>query len=126
MKMFYALKIAPILCAGLILSLCLANGEKPQEKQNVDCTKWVQKCLMDFQYIKPGMTRGEIEKKFPMDGGLQSVSPVRHTHPECRYFKIDVEFDFKRDKKDQGRAIMSPDDKAIKVSRPYIETPYID
>jgi hypothetical protein len=79
-----------------------------------------------FSVDQAGMARGEIEKRFAMDGGLQSVSTVRFTHPECGYFKIDVEFDFKRDEKEQGRAIWSPGDKATKVSRPYIEAPCMD
>lgn len=98
---------------------------------NVDATTrdrvtWVSKCFKDFQAIKVGMTREDVAKRFPMDGGLQGVSPVRFTHPECPYFKIDVEFSFQRNPQDQGRAIMSPEDKATKVSKPYIEPPYID
>ncbi len=91
-----------------------------------DHVAWVAKCLEDFQVIKVGMTREDVQKRFPMDGGLHSVSPVRFTHPECRYFKIDVEFSFKRNSEDMNRAIISPDDKATKVSKPYIERPYID
>ena len=126
MKTLNTLRIFLVLCIGLVISLCLANGEAPQAKTSQERTVWVEKCLRDFESIKPGMTRGEIEKKFPMDGGLQGVSPGRFTHPECGYFKLDVEFDFKRNEKDQGRAILSPEDKATKVSRPYIERPYMD
>jgi hypothetical protein len=72
------------------------------------------------------MTRGEIQKKFPMDGGIQGVSLIRFTHPECGYFKIDVGFDFKHNENDQNRAIISPDDKVTKVSKPYIEVPVMD
>jgi hypothetical protein len=60
------------------------------------------------------------------DGGLQGASPVRFAHPACAYFKIDVEFEFKRNAADQGRAIASKDDKATKVSKPYIESPILD
>ena len=84
------------------------------------------KCLKDFQSIKPGMTRAEIQKVFPMDGGLQAFSPVRFTHPDCPYFKIDISFIFQRDTNDQNRAIFSPDDKAIGISKPYIQTPFCD
>ena len=87
---------------------------------------WVARCLEDFQTIKPGKTRAEIEKKFPMDGGLQTVSPVRFTHPDCPYFKVDVAFGFKRDPEDQNRAVLSPHDEATAVSKPYIETPFCD
>jgi len=89
-------------------------------------SKWVAQCLKDFQTLKPGMTRNEIKGKFPMDGGLQGVSPVRFVHPSCPYFKIDVEFEFKRNPHDQNRAIVGKDDRSTKFSRPYIEAPHMD
>jgi len=113
-----------ILCMCLVQCLCLAGSEKGDGKVNQERLAWVAKCLKDFESIKPGMTRKDIRKRFPMDGGLQGVSLVRFAHPECPYFKIDVEFSFKRNPDDQNRAVMSPDDKAIKISKPYIEPPY--
>jgi hypothetical protein len=126
MKTFYKLTIVLIICMGLVLSLCLAQGEYAKRTPNKECAAWVSKCLTDFQSIKPGMTRGEIQKKFPMDGGVQDFSLIRFAHPECDYFKIDVEFDSKRNANDQNRAINDSNDKVTKVSKPYIETPYMD
>jgi hypothetical protein len=126
MKKLYTFKIVLALCIGLILSLCLAQEEYAQRTPNKVCTAWVEKCLMDFQSIKPGVTMGEIQKKFPMDGGLQSPYLIRFTHPECDYFKIDVEFDFKCDVKDPNRPLWSPEDKVTKTSKPYIESPVMD
>ncbi|MBL7214470.1 MAG: hypothetical protein ISS71_02195 [Phycisphaerae bacterium] len=88
--------------------------------------KWVIKCLKDYEFIKPGVTRAEIMRKFPMDGGLQTISPVRFVHPECSFFKVDVSFTFERDYTDQGRAIMGKNDKVVEVSKPYIENPFYD
>jgi len=87
---------------------------------------WVGRCLNDFTAIKPGMTRQEVEGKFKLDGGLQSASPVRFVHPACPYFKIEVEFDFRQDHTNQGRAITAKDDKVIRVSKPYLEAPFMD
>ena len=70
--------------------------------------------------------RGQVEAKLTIDGGLQSVSPVRFAHPACGYFKIDVEFEFKRNAADQNRAIADKADKVTKVSKPYIERPFAD
>jgi hypothetical protein len=67
------------------------------------------------------MTRGEVAGRFAMDGGIQGVSPVRFVHPGCPYFKVDVEFEFRKDAADQGRGISSKDDKVIRVSKPYME-----
>jgi len=82
---------------------------------------WVSKCLEDFKTIKPNMTRLEITKRlipyqrtgsptlFPYSSG----SLEAFAHPECPYFKIDIEF---------ARGVSpSADDKIIKFSKPYLE-----
>jgi hypothetical protein len=71
------------------------------------------------------MARAEVEKKLKLDGGLQGVSPVRFIDSACPGFKINVEFDFKRDTS-QNRAIENKDDKVIRVSKPYLERPFVD
>jgi hypothetical protein len=94
--------------------------------QLVNFNEFVERCLCDFDLIKPGMAREEVEKKFPRDGGIQSVSPVRFIHPKCSYFKVDVEFEFQRIAKDQGRAIIGKRDKVIRASKPYLERAFLD
>lgn len=101
-------------------------AKMPITKIDNDCSLRVQKCLRDFETIKAGMTRSEVESRFPRDGGIQAFSLVRFVHPACPYFKIDVEFDCKRNAADQNRAIRSKDDKATKISKPYIESPFAD
>jgi hypothetical protein len=96
------------------------------QTQDLTQVKWIENCLLSFDAIKPGLTRNHIKNIFPMDGGLQFVSPVRFVHPECAYLKIDVDFEFKRDVTDQGRAIVGKDDKVTNVSKPYIERPHMD
>lgn len=65
------------------------------------------------------MTRGQVEDKLPKDGGRQSFSLIRFTHPPCAYFKIDVEFAV-----DHNRLVSDEADQVTKVSKPYIEEPY--
>jgi hypothetical protein len=103
-----------------------AKSATAQPAAHDEHAAWVENCLKDFEAIKPGMTRGEVEKKFHLDGGLQGVSPMRFVHPAAKHFKVDVEFDFKRNAADQGRAITSKDDKVTRVSKPYLERPYLD
>jgi hypothetical protein len=98
-----------------------ASDERKRER-----AAWVEKCLHDFEAIKVGMTRKEILEQLHMDGGIQFPTYLRLVHPECDRFKIDVGFEVRRDEKNQGRAIESPDDKATKVSRPYIDRMVID
>jgi hypothetical protein len=83
-------------------------------------------CLKGFKDITNGMTRAEVEKRLSMDGGLQGASPVRYLDAGCNCFKVNVEFDFKRDAADQNRAISSKDDKVTRVSKPYLEQPFLD
>ena len=91
-----------------------------------DQREWAERCLRDFEFIRKGITRGEVAGRFAVDGGLQGVSPVRFVHPGCPYFKVDVEFEFRKDAADQGRAISSKGDKVIRVSKPYVERPFMD
>jgi len=109
-------------CVGLLR----AQAQAPRAQADTDRASWVEKCLKDFESIRVGVTRGEIEGKLRRDGGLQGVSPVRFAHPACGYFKVDVEFEFKRDAAGQNRAIQSGDDKSTRVSKPYIERPFTD
>jgi hypothetical protein len=83
-------------------------------------------CFRNFESITNGMTRAQVEKKLTMDGGLQTVSPVRFLDPGCPHFKIKVEFGYQRDARDQNRAIKGPGDKVILVSKPYLEEPFTD
>ncbi len=114
-------------CAGwACVALLHAQAPPPRAEPDKNCTQWVESCLKDFESIKTGMTRAQVEAKVTMDGGLQNVSPVRFAHPACGYFKIDVEFAFKRNAADQNRAIADKADKVTKVSKPYIERPILD
>lgn len=96
-----------------------AGTKDGADQQRADRVDWVAKCLKDFQTIKKGMTRQEVQERFPIDGGVSAIAIGRHRHPECPFFKVDVEFALSAE-------TTSPDDKVIKISRPYIETPYLD
>ena len=126
MKAIRGFVVVFIIAAGILLSVYAGQGNDEQEKIKLERRAWVQQCLTDFKSVKTGMTRVEVETKLRIDGGLQGVSPVRYIHPDCDYFKIDVEFEFKRDEKNQNRAILSPEDKVKTVSRPYIDFPVFD
>lgn len=82
--------------------------------------------LRNFEAITNGMTRAEVERRLKMDGGLQGASPVRFIDPKCRGVKIGVEFDFKKDAADQGCAITNAADTVVRVSKPYLEPPFMD
>jgi len=100
----------------------LVSGSK-EDKEWKARHKWVAECLKDFQTLKPGMTRAEIESKFPVNGGITAHPNARFRHPSCHYFKIDVEF--KIDKEDKNRE-WGESDRSTKFSKPYIEQPFFD
>ena len=118
--------IVLLLIALHVITGCAIQKKEVKIQSNIEYAQWVEQCLHDFESIKPGMSRQEVEQKFPMDGGVQTVSPVRFTHPQCQYFKVNVSFEFKRDANDQNRAIFGSADKVTKVSNPYIERPFAD
>ncbi|MGD1083121.1 MAG: hypothetical protein ABSA47_00055 [Verrucomicrobiota bacterium] len=118
-------------CGAVLVFIagCLFHSALKPEKPAASVTtrvEWVGRCLDDFAGVKVGMTRSEVEAVLAKDGGWQGVSTVRFVHPTCAYFKMDVEFDFKRNPADQNRAITGKEDKVIRVSKPYIEEPDFD
>lgn len=112
------------LVAALITYQAFAGPDEEEIETMENRLEWVAQCLKDFQTLKPGMTRSEVRKKFPVDGGITAGGQSRLTHPSCRFFKVDVDFKCKTD--DEGRALVGDDDLSIKISKPYIETPYFD
>jgi hypothetical protein len=103
-----------------------ASAQKSEFLNRQGSIAWVEHCLEDFESIKVGSSRGGLEQNFKLDGGLQGASPVRFCHPACPYFKVDVEFDFKRYAADQNRAVAEKNDKVLHVSKPYLERPFMD
>ena len=89
-------------------------------------TRRVEQCLKDFESITNGMTRAEVEKKLTMDGGLHGIWKVRYVHPECFYFKIDVQYESSSTGTDQQPPHEGKRDKVIQVSKPYLERPFSD
>ena len=104
----------------------LGKQEIIQTQKQKEQITWVMQCTEDFKKIKLGMTREEVKKLLPMDGGFQFPVTVRFCHSECSYFKVDVEFSVERNPSDQNRVISSMNDKVVSVSKPYIEAPYYD
>ncbi len=94
--------------------------------RQTDLEKSVKQCLDDFSAIRPGMTRREVEEKFPMDGGMHTLSLIRFVHPDRYYFKVDFSFSYESNPNDQNRAVWRGAGKVMSVSAPYIENPYYD
>jgi hypothetical protein len=81
-------------------------------------------CVYAFSAIKPGMTRIEVMRLFPQDGGLITPSYARFLHSGAKCIKVDVKFTCKRDS--EGRAIFSPNDRVESISLPYFQRQIFD
>ena len=99
-------------------------AEAPTADDSLQRSRWAASCLADFETIQPGMTRAEVEEKFPGDGGLTTPDTGRYVHPECSYFKIDVHYLVSLDA--DGRGTWSDSDRVESASRPYLEHPVDD
>jgi hypothetical protein len=81
-------------------------------------------CVNTFSAIKPGMTRIEVMRLFPQDGGISTPSSALFLHSGARYIKVHVKFFCKRDL--EGRAIFSPNDRVESISLPYFQNQIFD
>ncbi len=83
----------------------------------------VQQALADYQRIKPGLKRREVERYFKLDGGLQFSDSGRYVFRNCDYIKLEVEFD---PAPSGAGALSSPDDTVRRVSKLFIDYPTRD
>jgi hypothetical protein len=102
-------------CAGLA-SLTAGGGAQEPDFQASYC-KAVEDALKESDWIKPGMTRQEVEKHFDRDSGLQFAESTTYTRPKCPYIKLKVEYKHL----EKSKYLLSPDDTVISVSQLFIE-----
>ncbi len=110
-EMRVQIKMLAMVC---ILITPLGAGTQHDQPQDSSCAV-IQQALSDYQRIKVGITRGEVEKYFAQDGGAQFPSSTRYVYPKCHYLHLDLEFGAK------GLAdrLFSPDDTVTKASKLY-------
>ena len=115
--------------ALVVLVLCSAVIAVPPARAESDQARserraWLERCIKDFQSIKPGLTRGQVDKLLRHDGGLMQATHWRYRHPDCDYFKVDVDYAMKPDA--AGGFVASANDRVVAVSKPYLEWPIDD
>jgi hypothetical protein len=80
--------------------------------------KWVDHVMRSISTIKPGMTRRDLVAVFNEEGGLSTRTQRRYVYKHCPYIKVEVNFD------PVGKTDMTvdnPEDRIVKISRPYLE-----
>ena len=86
--------------------------------------KWVSKSLGEMNKVKVGMTRGDLLKVFRGEGGLSTRTQRTYVYKECLYFKVNVKFEPVGEVYE--RHGVSPDDKIVEISKPYIDYSILD
>jgi hypothetical protein len=96
----------------------LAAGSATVQAQPADHTTWVANVLKRMMTIQTGMTRETLLTVFTTEGGLSNRFQRTYVSQDCRYFKVDVEFDGP----DRTNGLLEkPHDKIVKISRPYLQ-----
>lgn len=101
---------------SLAFTLALAAGHGTGGQTNSSCGD-VEQALKDSEQIKAGVVRGEVEKYFVQDGGLQFPRSTRYVFSKCPYLHMDVEFEPKA----VPGQLFSADDVVVKTSKLYVD-----
>jgi hypothetical protein len=105
-----------IVVSILCVMLWALPDARPQAPSPQDHVQWVEASLREMDAITVGMTRGDVEKVFVAAGGISTASQKTYTFRSCPYFHIDVEFATGP----ANAADSGPNDKVVKMSRPYL------
>jgi hypothetical protein len=107
-----------------LVSFVSAAAILPSSKSQADAhTEWIVKSLKEIESVKVGMTRGDLLKVFEEEGGISTRTWRRYVYHECRYIKVDVEFE---PIGEPEKPSQSPRDKIIKISKPFLEWSIMD
>lgn len=82
-------------------------------------TQWVDSVLLWTSEIKPGMTRKDLLRVFTTEGGISTRTQHTYVLKQCPYIKVDVEFLPAGNEQDHHAEM--PEDKIVKISKPYLE-----
>ena len=118
-------RLITAVAVGLITLVCIAPVLRSQSfGTDEDHTAWIAKSLREMETVKVGMTRGELLKVFEEEGGISTRKWRRYTYRECRYIKVDVEFEPVGDPENQRN--QNTLDKITKISKPFLEWSILD
>jgi hypothetical protein len=120
------LKLLAVLLLALIVSSSYAQGPSSQSRIQAQIDgehrQWIDQVLQSIATIKPGMIRKNLSNVFEEEGGLSTRTQRKYVYKGCPYIKVDVEFSPVEATGDvTDRYDESPDDKIVKISRPYLE-----
>ena len=94
----------------------LKSGSTQQQEEHQE---WVRHSFEEMQTVKPGMTRGDLEKVFVGEGGFHQSDSQTYLYRGCQHFKVTVGFQL------AGSALeypSNPKDKIVSITQPYVNT----
>jgi hypothetical protein len=118
--------LATLLLALLFLAASAQesqSGSSTQLQIDSEHQKWIEHVMRSIAGLKPGMTRKDLSEIFGEEGGLSTRTQRRYVYKHCPYIKVDVEFSVAEGVAEASRNAFeeSPNDKIVKISRPYLE-----
>ena len=114
-----------IFTAVFVFLISVGAGLSPSKSSGPDDhTEWIQRSLREIETDKVVMTRADLLKVFTEEGGLSTRTWRRYVYRDCPNIKVDVEFE----PMDEvgNKLVQSPNDKIVKISKPYLEWSIID
>lgn len=110
------------LIAAIAMLFLLVSGLQAQKSGDPNGhVQWVANALKEIESIKVGMRRKDLLKTFTTEGGFSTPLSRQYVYRSCRYIKVKVEF-----QPLQAGGKESPEDKIIRISKPYLENAIID
>jgi hypothetical protein len=108
-----------LLTVSLVIAFTAFMRSAAQSHDPKDHSEWVAKSLKEMQTIKVGMMRSDLLRLFKEEGGISNRAWRRYVYRECRYIKVDVEFELVEEPQD--KLTQHPSDKIAKISKPFLE-----
>lgn len=113
-----------LLAFGLITIVSAAILPSSKSYKADEHTEWIAKSLKEIESVKIGMTRVDLLRVFKEEGGISTRTWRRYVYRDCRYIKVDVEFEPAGEP--ENKLSQSPGDMITKISKPFLEWSIID
>jgi len=114
-------RIAKLMLPILAIAFVLAANQS-QNRSSASLCELLTPVMKDYERIKPGLSREQLEKFLRRDGGLQFRSATRYVFPACNLLRVDVEFTLNG----EPARLFAPDDVVEEISKIYVEYPAKD
>ena len=106
-----------------VVSIAELKAQKTQATAT-DHTVWISEVLKEIELVKVGMTRNDLLKVFTTEGGLSTRRSRTYVYRKCPYIKVDVEFQPVQHVDDT--LTQFPEDKIVRISKPYLQWSILD